>query len=125
MRDAETSVATLLALKALGVRLVIDDFGVGFPSLSQLKHLPPVDMLKIDKSFIDDIDAHDQRAIVAAILALADALGLTTVAEGVEAGSQASTLAALGCDLAQGHLYARPQPPEHVALALRGAAAAV
>ena len=73
-----------------------------------------MDVLKIDKSFIDGIDSHDDRAIVAAILALAEALGLTTVAEGVEARSQADELSALGCDLAQGFLWARPQPPEEL-----------
>jgi EAL domain-containing protein (putative c-di-GMP-specific phosphodiesterase class I) len=114
MRDVDRTIATLLALKELGVQLAIDDFGVGFSSLSQLKRLPPVDMLKIDKSFIDGIGAQDARAIVAAILSLAGALELTTVAEGVEAQEQATELATLGCELAQGYLFARPQPPEQL-----------
>ena len=112
MRDLDTSISTLRRLKELGLRLAIDDFGVGFSSLSQLKHLPPVDMLKIDKSFVDNIATSDDRAIVAAILSLAGALGLTTVAEGVEIPEQAAELSSLGCELAQGFLFARPQPPE-------------
>jgi diguanylate cyclase (GGDEF)-like protein len=120
MRDVDRTIATLLELKQLGVQLAIDDFGVGFSSLSQLKRLPPVDMLKIDKSFIDGIGAQDARAIVAAILTLAGALELTTVAEGVEAEAQATELATLGCELAQGYLFARPQPPDQLEALLAG-----
>ena len=69
-------------------------------------------MLKIDKSFVDNIATSDDRAVVAAILSLAGALGLTTVAEGVEVPEQAAELSLLGCELAQGFLFARPQPPE-------------
>ncbi len=113
MRDLETSVRVLSGLKALGVRLAIDDFGVGFSSLSQLKHLPPVDLLKIDKSFVDGLAVSgDDRAIVAAILSLARALGITAIAEGVEHLDQVQALAALGCELAQGYHFFRPQPPE-------------
>ncbi len=113
MRDLETSVRVLSGLKALGVRLAIDDFGVGFSSLSQLKHLPPVDLLKIDKSFVDGLAASgDDRAIVVAILSLARALGITAIAEGVEHLDQVQALAALGCELAQGYHFFRPQPPE-------------
>jgi EAL domain-containing protein (putative c-di-GMP-specific phosphodiesterase class I) len=121
MRDVQASIATLRRLKELGVRLAIDDFGVGFSSLSQLRHLAPVDMLKIDKSFVDNIAAGEDRAIVAAILSLAAALGLTTVAEGVEAPEQAVELSSLGCELAQGFLFARPQLPGALAGALEGA----
>jgi hypothetical protein len=96
------------------VRIAIDDFGVGFSSLSQLKHLPPIDMLKIDKSFIEGVILGDDRAIVAAILSLTDVLGIATIAEGVERQEQADELVRLGCELAQGFLYARPEPPETI-----------
>lgn len=113
MRDLETSVQLLSAFKALGVRLAIDDFGVGFSSLSQLKHLPPIDLLKIDKSFVDGLTVGgDDRAIVAAILSLARALGITGIAEGVEHLEQVEALDALGCELAQGFHYFRPQAPD-------------
>ena len=120
MRDPERSLETLRALKALGVGLAIDDFGVGYSSLSQLKHLPPVDLLKIDKSFVDNlVSGVEDRAIVTAILSLAGAYGMTSIAEGVEDERQAETLSALGCELAQGYLFARPQPAEalHATLA--------
>jgi len=125
MSDLERSVAILNELRSLGVKLAIDDFGVGFSSLSQLTDLPPVDVLKIDKSFIDHVLADDHRAIVVAILSLANTLGLTAVAEGVEEPGQAAELTALGCELGQGYLFARPQPPEAVeALLLEAASAA-
>ncbi len=121
MRDAAASVRVLLGLKALGVRLAIDDFGVGVSSLSQLKLLPPIDLLKIDKSFIDGlIESSADRAIVAAMLSLAEALGITAVAEGVEHSEQVELLAELGGELAQGFHYFRPQPPERLEALLLG-----
>jgi diguanylate cyclase (GGDEF)-like protein len=125
MRDPERSLETLRALKALGVALAIDDFGVGYSSLSQLKHLPPVDLLKIDKSFVDNLASGvEDRAIVTAILSLAGAYGMTSVAEGVEDADQVAALEALGCELAQGFLFARPQPPEAVDRLLQSGLAA-
>ena len=123
MGDLERSVATLLELRRLGVKLAIDDFGVGFSSLSQLTSLPPVDILKIDKSFIDHVVDADHRAIVAAILSLAHALGLTAIAEGVEDRLQADELNALGCEVAQGYLFSKPVPPAQL-LAMFAASAA-
>ena len=97
---------TLLALKALGVGLSIDDFGTGYSSLSYLKRFP-VDILKIDKSFVDGLGNHQSDA---AIVALAHGLGLTTIAEGVETATQLEVLTALGCDKVQGYFFSQPQP---------------
>jgi diguanylate cyclase (GGDEF)-like protein/PAS domain S-box-containing protein len=110
MRDAASTVAVLGALKALGVGLSVDDFGTGYSSLSYLKKFP-VDILKIDKSFIDGLgtDDHDS-AIVRATINLAHTLGLFTVAEGAETLLQIQTLTGLGCDKAQGYFFCRPQP---------------
>jgi diguanylate cyclase (GGDEF)-like protein len=109
INDAETIGGTLAALKALGVRLAIDDFGVGHASLMHLRRLLPVDTLKIDKSFVDGIasDAEDS-AIVAGVVQLAHSLGLVAVAEGVEHPEQAEILTRMGCQAAQGYLFARP-----------------
>ena len=99
------------ALKALGVRLAIDDFGVGYSSLSQLKYLLPVDVIKIDKSFVDGItDGGDDRAIIAAIISLAHELGVQAIAEGVEDAAQVDALRALDCHVAQGYHFSKPLP---------------
>jgi diguanylate cyclase (GGDEF)-like protein/PAS domain S-box-containing protein len=117
MEEPEAAQRVLQGLKALGVRLAIDDFGVGYSSLSHLKYLLPVDIIKIDKSFIDGLpDAGDSRAIVAAIIQLAQALGVVAVAEGVETEGQAEILRELGCHLAQGYLFSRPLPPDYLCL---------
>jgi EAL domain-containing protein (putative c-di-GMP-specific phosphodiesterase class I) len=108
--DTEPAAERLKALKALGVQLAIDDFGTGYSSLNYLRQLP-FDILKIDKSFIDKItEGSTDFALVGGIVNLARTLGLTTVAEGVERPRQAAALGELGCDLAQGYLYARPMP---------------
>ncbi len=100
----------LAGLKHLGIRLSIDDFGTGYSSLSYLKHYP-LDELKIDRSFVNGIarDAEDE-AIAGAILAMARALDLHCVAEGVETEEQLATLKARGCDMAQGYLICKPMP---------------
>jgi diguanylate cyclase (GGDEF)-like protein/PAS domain S-box-containing protein len=99
-------------LARLGVRLAIDDFGTGYSSLAYLRRFP-VHTLKVDRSFVSGlgVDA-DSRAVVAAIIELAHALGLEVVAEGVEEQEQLDALVDLGCDRAQGFLFARPAPPE-------------
>lgn len=101
---------TLEALKRMGVRLAIDDFGTGYSSLSYLKQLP-IDVLKIDQSFVRDmLDDHSDAAIIEAIVRMGQALGLELIAEGVENQEQAISLMALGCWLMQGYHYCRPVP---------------
>ncbi len=108
MSDAEDALGMLLDLKALGVQISIDDFGTGYSSLSYLKRFP-VDVLKIDRSFVDGLgNDPDDLAIVQAILALAWALGIDTIAEGVETEAQRDVLHGLGCRHAQGFLLGRP-----------------
>ena len=108
MDDAAATITVLQSLKALGVRLGIDDFGTGYSSLAYLRRFP-VDVIKIDRSFVNGLgnDLEDS-AVVAAIASLADTLGLGTVAEGVETPLQRDCLLALGCTRAQGFLFARP-----------------
>ncbi len=110
MENAQDTLAALHALRDLGVRLSVDDFGTGYSSLSYLKRFP-VDIIKIDRSFVRDVpqDA-DDAAIVTAILALAHSLRLEVVAEGVETEAQLRFLQARGCDLMQGYLLSPPVP---------------
>ncbi len=109
----------------LGVRLAIDDFGTGYSSLSYLKRFP-VDIVKIDRSFVDGLgDSPVDREIVAAVIRLAAAVGMQTVAEGVETPAQLEQLRRLGCSLVQGYLLAAPQPLADLERALAGAARAV
>ncbi|MDX6215935.1 MAG: hypothetical protein QOG99_1519, partial [Frankiales bacterium] len=114
MQDLELTVRTLGELKGLGVELAIDDFGTGHSSLSYLKRFP-VDEVKIDRSFVGDLD-HSQvdRAIVAAIVGLANALGMRTVVEGVEDAAQLERVRELGCTLAQGFHVSVPKPADQV-----------
>ncbi|HEV2724125.1 MAG TPA: bifunctional diguanylate cyclase/phosphodiesterase, partial [Thermoleophilaceae bacterium] len=113
MEDPVATFEALANLESLGVGLAIDDFGVGFSSLNRLRQLPPVEVIKIDKVFVDGLQTHPaDRAIVAAAISLANALGATTVAEGVETPEQATVLRDLGCELAQGYHFSRPKPPE-------------
>lgn len=112
MEDMEAVVQVLHELHAQGVESVIDDFGTGHSSLSRLKELP-VSTLKIDRSFVAGVtENEDDRAIVVAVIALAHALGLEVVAEGVETEAQLETLRTFGCDLLQGYLFAQPLPAE-------------
>lgn len=102
----------LIDLKALGIEVAIDDFGTGYSSLSYLKTFP-IDKLKIDQSFIRGLESDEQdRAIVKAIIAMADALGLKTIAEGIEEVPQSLLLKEYGCQQAQGYMYARPLSEE-------------
>ena len=108
MQDAESAIGMLRAFKAMGVRISVDDFGTGYSSLSYLKRFP-IDVLKIDKSFVRDLpDDEEDAAIVRAILALAHSLHLTTVAEGVETAAQVGFLRAERCERFQGYHFSRP-----------------
>jgi diguanylate cyclase (GGDEF)-like protein/PAS domain S-box-containing protein len=109
--DPAAARETLLSLKRLGVCLAIDDFGVGFSSLSQIRELPPVDVIKIDRSFIAGLGQNrEDEAIVASVISLARALDVETIGEGVETAEHARALSELGCDHAQGFHFARPAP---------------
>ena len=112
MQQTRENVETLERLVAMGVRLSIDDFGVGYSNLGYLKRFP-IHAIKIDQTFVRDIvqDPND-RAIVNAIIAMAKSLGMRTVAEGVETEEQAGLLQARGCDAMQGYLYGAPAPAE-------------
>ncbi|MBV9412566.1 MAG: EAL domain-containing protein, partial [Acidimicrobiia bacterium] len=121
MADAEFYLEALLGLKVLGVSLAIDDFGVGYSSLAYLQRFP-IDTLKIDKTFVDNLaDPRSQaRAIVGAAIDMAHALELEAVAEGVETAEQAAALRELGCNGAQGYYFAKPAAPEEITLLLAG-----
>ncbi|MGQ0831290.1 MAG: sensor domain-containing protein [Microthrixaceae bacterium] len=114
MADTGASIVNLERLRALGVRIAVDDFGTGYSSLSYLQRFP-IDILKIDKYFVDGIDAGpEQSALPHAIIRLAQALHLTPIAEGVERESQKARLHALGCDLAQGYHFAAALPGDRI-----------
>ena len=110
MRNPRSSMRVLRELRALGVRIAIDDFGTGYSSLSYLSRLP-LDVLKIDRSFIAELSQNEVRSgITEAIIAIARAAGLTVIAEGIEHEQQAEALTGLGCTRGQGYLFARPHP---------------
>jgi diguanylate cyclase (GGDEF)-like protein len=112
VEDAEAILKTLYELKGLGVRLSVDDFGTGYSGLSYLKRLP-VDVLKIDQSFVRELTTHPVNAtITETIVRLARGLDLTTIAEGVETPEQLLLLGSYGCHRMQGYLFGRPAPPE-------------
>ena len=114
MTNPEQSRAIIQGLRQQGIRIAIDDFGTGYSSLAYLKRFAP-DTLKIDKSFIDDIDhEHDAAAIVEGIIQLSKILHIHVVAEGVERDSQLQVLARAGCDAVQGFLLGRPMPAVQV-----------
>ena len=107
MNDPQMATASLHALRRLGVSLAVDDFGTGYSSLVYLKQFP-IDILKIDKAFTDDVAVRPESSLAGAIVQLAIGLGLTPIAEGVECAEQVEALASLGCDLAQGFHLGRP-----------------
>ncbi|TAG47566.1 MAG: bifunctional diguanylate cyclase/phosphodiesterase [Betaproteobacteria bacterium] len=112
MGEQSQVLAVLRQLKALGITLSIDDFGTGFSSLSRLRSLP-IDLLKIDQSFIEDIpESHSALAVVTSLIQLAKGLSIQVVAEGVETEAQRECLDLLGCSIAQGYLSARPMPAD-------------
>jgi diguanylate cyclase (GGDEF)-like protein len=107
MHDPEKSYSTLKELRDAGVKIAVDDFGTGYSSLAYLKKFP-LSVLKIDKSFVDELPRIEDVAIISAVLSLAKGLGLSVVAEGVESQEQFDFLASRGCDLIQGYLKGRP-----------------
>jgi diguanylate cyclase (GGDEF)-like protein/PAS domain S-box-containing protein len=109
LADVDRARASLAALADLGVRISLDDFGTGYSSLGQLQRLP-ISELKVDRSFVGRIGTGAGRALVAALIGMADALSIDTIAEGVERPQEAATLAELGCMAAQGYLYGAPGP---------------
>ncbi len=120
MTEASHCLENLRALHALGVPLALDDFGTGYSSLASLRHLP-IGILKIDRAFMTgDVLEPADAAIIEAIIGLARALGLRTVAEGIETDAQWSELKRLGCEFAQGHLFSRPLPAMELAGLLAG-----
>ncbi len=122
MEDAERNVATLHELRTLGVQLAVDDFGTGYSSLSYL-HRFPVDVLKIDRSFVDGLGRESEdTAIVRSVIGPAHSLRLQVVAEAVETQEQVASLRALGCRHAQGYLFSKPLPSEEVSALLQSAA---
>ena len=108
LKDDESVWADLAALRETGIRIAIDDFGTGYSSLSYLRHMS-IDVLKIDKSFIDEIlHSTQQRALVAAIIRLAETLELSVIAEGIEDPAHREMLAEMGCPYGQGYLFSKP-----------------
>jgi diguanylate cyclase (GGDEF)-like protein/PAS domain S-box-containing protein len=119
MQDVEATLRRLVDLKKLGVRLAIDDFGTGYSSLSYLRRFP-VDVLKIDRSFVEHVAARtDAMALTRAIVELARSLRIRAVAEGVETAAQAAELRSLGCDYGQGYLFGPPMAPAAAEALLR------
>jgi diguanylate cyclase (GGDEF)-like protein/PAS domain S-box-containing protein len=118
MRDTDVAIANLTRLRELGLRIAVDDFGTGYSSLAYLQRFP-IDILKIDKSFVDGIDqGPEDSALALAILRLVQTLDLTAIAEGVERESQRDRLRLHGCGLAQGFHFCRPVPAGELAARL-------
>jgi EAL domain-containing protein (putative c-di-GMP-specific phosphodiesterase class I) len=115
MENPDMASEVLGGLRRIGVKLAIDDFGTGYSSLAYLRRFP-VDLVKIDRSFVDGLDRDDtsEESLVAAIVAMANALHIGTTAEGVETERQAVRVGQLGCQTVQGYLYSRPVPAEAV-----------
>jgi EAL domain-containing protein (putative c-di-GMP-specific phosphodiesterase class I) len=122
MRDMDLSIQRLAELKELGVKLAVDDFGTGYSSLNYIRRFP-VDILKVDKTFVDGVNlGGEESALTAAIIELAGILKLRPVAEGIERADQLAKLRDLGCDLGQGFYFAAPLPVDGIdeLLAARG-----
>ena len=119
MHDTQSTLDKLHRLRAMGIRIAVDDFGTGYSSLSYLRRFP-VDIVKIDRSFVENMaDSADEAAIAAAIIKLCDSLGLEVVAEGIDKPEQVKELRRLKCKLGQGYFFAKPQPAEELREAAR------
>jgi diguanylate cyclase (GGDEF)-like protein len=115
MENTENTLATLRRIKGLGVRIALDDFGTGYSSLSYLRSFP-FDKIKVDQAFVSDLSERNEHiVIVQAVVSIARALGMTTIAEGVETEAQYEFLVALGCDEVQGYLFSAPVPMDRLA----------
>lgn len=115
MREPERATAALESFRKMGIQLAIDDFGTGYSSLNYLKHLP-LDRLKIDQSFVQDIGSDSSSEVISrAIISLARSLNLETVAEGIETQQQLDFLRNEGCEMGQGYLFSRPIPADEMA----------
>ncbi len=120
IENAERPVRTLADLRLLGVRILLDDFGTGYSSLRYLQRFP-IDVIKIDRSFVAGLgEDPGASAIVGAIVGMGRALGLKTVAEGIETERQAREAVRLGCESGQGYLFSAPAPAERVRAFVRG-----
>ncbi len=120
MEDTDLCIERLREISAMGIRLAMDDFGTGYSSLAYLKQLP-INTLKIDRSFVKDIDTDsNDAAICATTISMARTLGMDTVAEGVETEAQAALLRELHCERFQGYLYARPMPVAEATVFVKG-----
>ena len=113
MENAPSTINCLLKLHALGIKLAIDDFGTGYSSMSYLKRFP-VDYVKIDRSFVEELDKETDKVVAAGMVSLVRALNMKVIAEGVETAEQLARLQEMGCDLAQGHYFSEPLPSEEV-----------
>jgi EAL domain-containing protein (putative c-di-GMP-specific phosphodiesterase class I) len=114
VRETDIVIANLRQLRELGVRIALDDFGTGYSALNYLQRFP-IDVLKIDRSFVNGLTDPDSRlAVVQAIISIAQGLQLRTVAEGIESSTVDSQLQELGCHFGQGYLYSRPLPPKAI-----------
>ncbi len=118
MHDALGAIAVLAELRETGVKVAVDDFGTGYSSLGYLQRLP-IDIIKIDRAFVVGVEKPFEAALIKAVIQIADALSLRTVAEGVETEAQAEALAELGCEYGQGYLFGTPQPAETMSLVAR------
>jgi EAL domain-containing protein (putative c-di-GMP-specific phosphodiesterase class I) len=119
MSEIHASIDALRQLRDMGIKLAIDDFGTGYSSLSYLKKLP-INRLKIDRSFVQDLaDDNDDAAIVKAIVSLGHSLQLEIIAEGVETPYQENFLRQLGCEMGQGYLYSQPLPSAQIEVLVR------
>jgi EAL domain-containing protein (putative c-di-GMP-specific phosphodiesterase class I) len=122
MRDVDETLQILASLKKLGLCIAVDDFGTGYSSLNYLKQFP-IDVLKIDRSFVDGLPEGEQDGQIArAIIAMAHSLGLAVIAEGVETQPQLDFLREHGCDEVQGYLLGKPMPATQFEAQFSGAA---